>query len=183
MLPGRSYLLKIGARTVPASVTELKHRLDVNNFDKLAAKSAGAQRGRLLQPRDDHADRLRPLRRQSRDRRLHPDRPRDQRDRGGGHDRPRAAARDQRPPPGLRGRRARRMPRKSTRSRRSCGSPDCRARASRRSPTWSRPSCTRAAPIPRCSTATTSATASTRTWASPTPTGSRTSAASARWRG
>jgi bifunctional enzyme CysN/CysC len=38
MLPGRSYLMKIGARTVPASVTELKHRLDVNNFDKLAAK-------------------------------------------------------------------------------------------------------------------------------------------------
>jgi bifunctional enzyme CysN/CysC len=38
MLPGRSYLLKIGARSTPASVTELKHRLDVNNFDKLAAK-------------------------------------------------------------------------------------------------------------------------------------------------
>ena len=38
MLPGRSYLMKIGTRTVPASVTELKHRLDVNNFDKLAAK-------------------------------------------------------------------------------------------------------------------------------------------------
>src|SRR5271170_6186544 len=38
MLPGRSYLLKIGGRTTPSSVTELKHRLDVNNFDKLAAK-------------------------------------------------------------------------------------------------------------------------------------------------
>ena len=38
MLPGRSYLMKIGTRTVPASITELKHRLDVNNFDKLAAK-------------------------------------------------------------------------------------------------------------------------------------------------
>ena len=38
MLPGRSYLMKIGTRTIPASVTELKHRLDVNNFDKLAAK-------------------------------------------------------------------------------------------------------------------------------------------------
>ena len=38
MLPGRSYLMKIGARTVPAQITELKHRLDVNNFDKLAAK-------------------------------------------------------------------------------------------------------------------------------------------------
>ncbi|RBP05052.1 adenylylsulfate kinase /sulfate adenylyltransferase subunit 1 [Roseiarcus fermentans] len=38
MLPGRSYLMKIGTRTVPASVTELKHRLDVNTYDKLAAK-------------------------------------------------------------------------------------------------------------------------------------------------
>ena len=39
MLPGRSYLLKIGARSTPASITELKHRVDVNNYDKLAAKS------------------------------------------------------------------------------------------------------------------------------------------------
>ena len=39
MMPGRSYLMKIGARTTPASITELKHRIDVNNFDKLAAKS------------------------------------------------------------------------------------------------------------------------------------------------
>jgi bifunctional enzyme CysN/CysC len=29
MLPGRSYLMKIGARTVPAQVTDLKHRIDV----------------------------------------------------------------------------------------------------------------------------------------------------------
>ncbi len=39
MLPGRSYLMKIGARTTPASITELKHGIDVNNFDKLAAKT------------------------------------------------------------------------------------------------------------------------------------------------
>ena len=39
LLPGRSYLMKIGARTTPASVTELKHRIDVDNFDKLAAKT------------------------------------------------------------------------------------------------------------------------------------------------
>jgi bifunctional enzyme CysN/CysC len=38
MLPGRSYLMKIGARITPASITELKHRIDVNNFEKLAAK-------------------------------------------------------------------------------------------------------------------------------------------------
>ena len=39
LLPGRSYLLKIGSRTTPASVTELKHRIDVNTLDKLAAKT------------------------------------------------------------------------------------------------------------------------------------------------
>jgi bifunctional enzyme CysN/CysC len=39
LLPGRSYLLKLGARTVPASVTDLRHRIDVNTQDKLAAKT------------------------------------------------------------------------------------------------------------------------------------------------
>ena len=39
LLPGRSYLLKIGAKTTPATVTELKHRIDVDNLDKLAAKT------------------------------------------------------------------------------------------------------------------------------------------------
>jgi bifunctional enzyme CysN/CysC len=39
MLPGRSYLLKIGAKTVPAQITDLKHRIDVNTQEKLAAKT------------------------------------------------------------------------------------------------------------------------------------------------
>jgi bifunctional enzyme CysN/CysC len=39
MLPGRQYLLKIGARTVPVSVTELKHKIDVNTLDHSAAKT------------------------------------------------------------------------------------------------------------------------------------------------
>lgn len=39
MLPGRQYLLKVGARTVPASVTELKHKVDVNTLDRSAAKT------------------------------------------------------------------------------------------------------------------------------------------------
>ncbi len=39
LLPGRSYLMKIGARTVPATVTELKHHLDVETFAKRAAKT------------------------------------------------------------------------------------------------------------------------------------------------
>ena len=38
LLPGRSYWLKIGARTVGAQVTEIKHRIDVNSQAELAAK-------------------------------------------------------------------------------------------------------------------------------------------------
>lgn len=38
MLPGRPYLLKIGTRTVSGQVTEIKHKVDVNTFSKLAAK-------------------------------------------------------------------------------------------------------------------------------------------------
>jgi bifunctional enzyme CysN/CysC len=39
MLPGRSYWLKVAGRTVPAQVTEIKHRLDVDTNAPLAAKS------------------------------------------------------------------------------------------------------------------------------------------------
>jgi bifunctional enzyme CysN/CysC len=39
LLPGRQYLLKSAARTVPAQVTALKHKVDVNTFDHLAAKT------------------------------------------------------------------------------------------------------------------------------------------------
>ena len=38
LLPGRPYLLKIGARTVTAQVTEIKHKIDVNTQAALAAK-------------------------------------------------------------------------------------------------------------------------------------------------
>jgi len=38
MLPGRPYWLKIGARTVGASVTEIKHKVDVNTQEHLPAK-------------------------------------------------------------------------------------------------------------------------------------------------
>jgi bifunctional enzyme CysN/CysC len=38
MLPGRSYLLQIGATLVPAQVTELKHRINVDTFEHIAAK-------------------------------------------------------------------------------------------------------------------------------------------------
>src|SRR5580704_15645706 len=38
LLPGRTYLLKAGAQTLSATVTELKYRIDIGNFDHLAAK-------------------------------------------------------------------------------------------------------------------------------------------------
>ncbi len=38
LLPGRGYLLKAGAQTVGAMVSELKYRIDIENFDHLAAK-------------------------------------------------------------------------------------------------------------------------------------------------
>jgi bifunctional enzyme CysN/CysC len=41
LLPERSYLMKINHRTLAASVTALKHRIDVESFAKLAAKTLG----------------------------------------------------------------------------------------------------------------------------------------------
>ncbi len=38
LLPGRPYWLKLGARTVSATVTEIKHKIDVNTQEHLAAK-------------------------------------------------------------------------------------------------------------------------------------------------
>ena len=38
MLPGRPYLLKIGTRTVAATITEPKYKLNVNTLERLAAK-------------------------------------------------------------------------------------------------------------------------------------------------
>lgn len=37
--PGRSYLLKIGTQQVPATLTNLKHRTDVNTLEKIAARN------------------------------------------------------------------------------------------------------------------------------------------------
>ena len=38
MLPGRPWLMKIGTQTVSAQVTEIKHEVNVNTLEKLAAK-------------------------------------------------------------------------------------------------------------------------------------------------
>jgi bifunctional enzyme CysN/CysC len=39
LLPGRSYLMRIGTRHVPARITTLKHRVDVTNGEHLAART------------------------------------------------------------------------------------------------------------------------------------------------
>jgi bifunctional enzyme CysN/CysC len=39
LIPGRPYLVKIGAATVTATVTEIKHKVDINSFQKLAGKT------------------------------------------------------------------------------------------------------------------------------------------------
>jgi bifunctional enzyme CysN/CysC len=41
MLPGRSYLMRIGTKFVPARVTSLKHKTDVNTLEHIAAKTLG----------------------------------------------------------------------------------------------------------------------------------------------
>lgn len=42
MLPGRPYLVRLAAREVAASVTEIKHRIDVDTLGRLAAKTLKA---------------------------------------------------------------------------------------------------------------------------------------------
>src|SRR5499427_7805148 len=41
LVPSRSYLLKIGTRTVPATITALKYRIDVETLAQLADKTLG----------------------------------------------------------------------------------------------------------------------------------------------
>jgi bifunctional enzyme CysN/CysC len=41
MLPGRSYLLRIGTSTLPAQVTALKHRIDVNTLEQRPGRTLG----------------------------------------------------------------------------------------------------------------------------------------------
>ncbi|MGA0707950.1 MAG: sulfate adenylyltransferase subunit CysN [Steroidobacteraceae bacterium] len=38
MLPGRPYLMKIGPRTVTASITDIRHRVNVNTLEQMAAR-------------------------------------------------------------------------------------------------------------------------------------------------
>jgi bifunctional enzyme CysN/CysC len=41
LMPGRSYLFKLGTRTVSGSVTRIRHRIDVNSFEHVPAETIG----------------------------------------------------------------------------------------------------------------------------------------------
>jgi bifunctional enzyme CysN/CysC len=41
MLPGRSYLLRIGTKTLPARITKLKHQIDVNSLESRPGSTLG----------------------------------------------------------------------------------------------------------------------------------------------
>jgi len=42
LFPGRTYLMRIGAKWIPASVTAIKHKVDINTLDHLAARKLAA---------------------------------------------------------------------------------------------------------------------------------------------
>ena len=52
LLPGRSYILRTETDQASATVTELKHRIDVNNFAQRPPRQLEHERGRRLQHLD-----------------------------------------------------------------------------------------------------------------------------------
>ncbi len=58
MLTGRTYLLKIGAKTIGATVAQPKYKVNVNTMEHLAAKTLELQRDRHRQYRPRPADPL-----------------------------------------------------------------------------------------------------------------------------
>ena len=158
MLPGRPYLLKIGTRTVGATLAQPKYKVNVNTLEQTAAKTLelneigvcnlSLDRPVPFDPYDENRDMggfILIDRFTQRDRRRRP------------ASTSRCAA-----PTTSTGRRSRSTSARTPRSRVSspawCGSPASPARASRPSPTSSSASCTSSAATPTCSTATTSAT-------------------------
>ncbi len=75
MLPGRSYLMRIGTRFVPARVTTLKHKVDVNTLEHIAAKTLGLNEIGMCNLATSAPVALDPYLGKSRNRRVHPDRP------------------------------------------------------------------------------------------------------------
>ena len=177
LLPGRQYLFKSGAKSMLAQVTSLKHKVDVNTFEQLAAKTLLLNEVGSVNFALGGAHRLRRLRRQPRHRRLHPDRPLHQRHGRGRDDRLRLAPRHQRPLAGAGRRQGARAGDEGAEAggalvHRPIGLRQVHHRQPGRAGAASR-----RADTPTSSTATTSGMASIAIWGSPTRTGSRTSGA------
>ena len=95
---GRRYALKHTSRTVRATVQAVHERTDPETLEPEADPAgAGAQRHRPGDPEDLHAGPGRPVRREPRDRRVHPHRRAHQRHRRGRAGRPRRARSSRRP--------------------------------------------------------------------------------------
>ena len=74
LFPGRSYLIKINNCTIAATVTELKHMIDINTLSKLAAKTLALNEVGVCNLSVARVIAFRLLFGQPRHRRLHPDR-------------------------------------------------------------------------------------------------------------
>ena len=179
---GRTCSRSAPARSAPRSAAP-KYRVNVNTLEHAAATTLELNEIGVCNLNLDRPIAFDPYAREPRHGRLRPHRPAHERDRRRRAAALRAAPVAERPLAGARGRQGG--------ARRAQGPPAVRGvvhRSVRRgqvdaSPTWSRSGCTRSACTRPCSTATTSGTGSTRTSASPRPTGSRTSAGSPRCRG
>ena len=93
LLPGRPYWLRLGTRLVSASVTEIKHRIQVNTLEQLAAKHLELNEIAVCNISLDQAIAFEPYETVPETGRLHPDRPDHQRHGRRRHDPLRAQAR------------------------------------------------------------------------------------------
>ena len=75
MLPGRPYLMRLGTTTLTATVSELKHQLDIGTGLRKAAKQLAMNEIGFANLALDRAAALRQLRREPRNRQLRADRP------------------------------------------------------------------------------------------------------------
>ena len=79
MLRGRGYLMKIGGKTVTATIAPLKYKLSIDTLSTVAATRLELNEIGVCDLELGRADRVRSLPREPRHRRLHPDRPDHQR--------------------------------------------------------------------------------------------------------
>ena len=141
-IAGRAYWLKLGTQTVSATVQQPKYRDQRQHDGASGGQDARTERHRRRRTLDRQADRVRSLCRQPHAGRLHPDRQAHQRDGRRGHAALQPAPRAECPLAGERHQPRHAREPEEPEARACCGSPACRGRASRRSPIWSKRSCT-----------------------------------------